>query len=341
MKINFLLPHLKLSGGIHVAMTFADLLARRGHQLIVVAEDKSMKRYLRIFFSGHHPLLPNNSAVKVMRVKDFAELPDADIFFADSWRVALKLYNLKTKAAKFQYLQHDERLYHGNPAEVEEVYRLPLKKFVNATWIYDALKKIGQDSVILFNAVDCELFNPDKRSRPNDDKEIKILLLHHTYGWKGTQDGISIVNDLKKKYQNVKLVLYGTRTKKIDLPYDEYHYDATGKDLARIFANSDIYLGCSIDDSRPIAHRWAMASGAALAIYNNMSVQDYALNGETALIAKKGDTQDLTKKAEEFIRNPDIREKIANNALAYVRGLPTWEQLTDKLENIFKEVILK
>lgn len=341
MKINFLLPHLKLSGGVHVTMTFADLLARRGHQVIVAVEDKSMKRYLRIFFSAHHRLLPNNSAVKIIKVKDFAKLPEADVFFADSWKVAQKLYELNIGAATFQYLQHDERLYHGNPAEVEKVYRLPLKKFVNATWIYDALKKIGQDSVILFNAVDCELFNPDKRSRPNDDKEIKILLLHHTYGWKGTQDGISIVNDLKKKYPNAKLVLYGTRTKKIDLPYDEYYYDATGEDLARVFANSDIYLGCSIDDSRPIAHRWAMASGAALAIYDNMSVQDYASNGETALIAKKGDAQNLSQKLEEFIVNPDIRKKIANNALAYVRDLPSWEDLTNKLENIFKEAILK
>ena len=340
MKINFLLPHLKLSGGVHVTMMFADELSKRGHNVIVVAESKRPTRYIWNLFN-FHPLSPSNSRVRILRVENFSDLPDADIFFADSWKVADKLHAINTRSAKFQYIQHDERMYHGDPAVVEEVYRLPLKKLVNATWIHEIFKKeLNQETEILFNAVDCDLFNPNKRNRKNDDKDIRVLVLHHDYGWKRTKEGVDIARKLQKTHPNVKLILYGTRMKKIDVPCDEYHYNAVGEKLARLFANSDIYLGCSIDDSRPIAHRWAMASGSALAIYDNVSVADYALDRKTALIAKKGDVKDLSMKLEELVANPALRKTIADNALMFVRSLPTWQELTDKLENIFKEAIL-
>lgn len=340
MRINFLLPHLKLSGGVHVTITFADELSKRGHEVIVAVESESPTRYIRNLFNNH-PLLPTRSKVKIIRVKNFAELRRPDVFFADSWKVAKKLYDLHPSGATFQYVQHDERLYHGNPKDVGAVYRLPIKKFVNATWLHEIFKKeFNQETEILFNAIDCGLFSPNKRDRDSGDKDIRILVLHHDYGWKGTKNGVDIVRALQKKYPAVKLILYGTRMKNIDVLHDEYHYNVVGENLARLFANSDIYLGCSIDDSRPIAHRWAMASGAALAMYDNVSSHDYARDGQTALIAKKGDVEDLSKKLEELIVNQDLRKKIAGNALVYVRSLPSWENISDRLEDIFKQAIL-
>ncbi|OGN40021.1 MAG: hypothetical protein A2457_03920 [Candidatus Yanofskybacteria bacterium RIFOXYC2_FULL_44_13] len=231
-------------------------------------------------------------------------------------------------------------MYHGDPAIVDKVYRLPFKKFVNGTWLYEIFKnEFNQETEVLFNAVDCDLFNPRKRDRRPDDTTIRVLMLHHDYKWKRTKEGVAIVRNLQKKYPNVRLILYGTRIKNINESCDEYHYDVVGEKLARLFANSDIYLGCSIDDSRPIAHRWAMAACAALAIYDNVSVGDYVHDRETALIAKKGDAEDLSNKLEELIAYPNLRRKIANNALIHVRNLPTWQELTDKLENVFRESV--
>ena len=333
MKINFLLPHLKLSGGVHVVLTFADELSQRGHDVVVAVESESPTRYIRNLFHGH-PFLPAHSKVKIARVKSFSDLQVADVFFADSWKVAEKLHALKVNGAKFQYVQHDERMYHGNHADVDQVYRLPIKKFVNATWLQEIFKKeFNTKTEILFNSVDCELFHPNKRNRKAGDSDIRILMLHHDYSWKGTQEGVRIVKALQKKYPEIKLILYGTRLKEIDVPHDEYYYNCFGEKLAHLFANSDIYLGCSMDDSRPIAHRWAMASGTSLVMYDNVSSGDYSLDGTTALIAKKGDEEDLSKKLEEMIVDLDLRKRTTKAALTFVRGLPTWKELTDKLEH--------
>ncbi|MGD0976847.1 MAG: glycosyltransferase family 4 protein [Minisyncoccia bacterium] len=340
MTINFLLPHLKPSGGVSVSITFADELSKRGHIVVVAVESRSWTRYFKNLYNNH-PLLSKNSKAKLIRVKSFADLPDADIFFADSWKVAKKLYGLSTKGAKFEYVQHDERMYHGDPKTVEEVYRLPLKKMVNATWLYKIFKEeFNEETEILFNAIDCNLFNPNKRDREPNDKYVKVLILHHDYKWKGTKEGVEIVQNLKRKYPELKLILFGTRQGKIDYFCDEYHYNVFGENLAKLFANSDIFLGPSIDDSRPLPHRWAMASGSALSIYDNVSTDDYVLNGTTALIAEKGNKENLSAKLEQLITDPDLRKKIAGNALEYVRQLPTWAELTDKLENIFRRAIL-
>lgn len=341
MTINFLLPHLKPSGGIHVSMTFAEELSKRGHTVVVAVESKSWTRYFRNLFNGH-PLLPKNTRIKLVRVKNFSDLPGADIFFADSWKVARKLYNLNVRGAKFEYVQHDERMYHGDPKAVEEVYRSPIKKMVNATWLYRIFKEeFNEETEILFNAIDCNVFNPNKRDREPSDKDIRVLMLHHDYEWKGTKDGVEIIQNLKEKHPNVKLVLFGTRQGEINYPCDEYHYNVFGENLAKLFANSDIFLGPSIDDSRPLPHRWAMASGSALAIYDNVSADDYAFDGKNAMVAEKKNKEDLSKKLEELITNPELRIKIAQNALEYVRELPTWSELTDKLENIFKREVNK
>lgn len=341
MRINFLLPHLKLSGGISVSISFAHELSLRGHEVFLIVESRSPSRYLRNMFTSH-PLLPKHSAVRIVRVRSFSDVPDDGVYIADSWQVAQKLHAMKVSGKKFHYIQHDERMHHGERDIVEKVYRLPLVKFVNASWLQRVFKEeLNQETILLFNAIDCELFNPNRRTRTEDDTSIRIAVLHHDYAWKGTKDGVEIVQRLKEKYpeKDIKLILFGTREKDISYPCDEYYYNAVGADLATLFANSDIYIGPSFDDSRAILHRWVMASGCAMAIYDNVSVDDYAFHGETALIAKKGDVEDLLEKTEMLVVDEVLRKNIARNAVEYVLKLPTWKELTDQLENILKEAL--
>jgi len=333
MRINFLLPHLKPSGGVTGDLGHAHELSKRGHQITVAIENRSISRYYRNIFNSH-PLLPKDSRVRIRHVKSFDDLPDADIFFADSWKVAKKLYNLDKKGLKFEWVQHDERLYHGDPKKVEEVYRLPLIKMVTATWLKDLFRKeFNYDAEVLFNAIDCILFHPRSEKRPDND--IRILLLCHDFAWKGTKEGVEIVQNLKKKYPNIKLILFGTREGKIEYAYDEYHFNLFREKLAELFRSCDIFLGPSWYEGLNLPPRWAMASSCAVVTYDNGSSRDYAFDGETALVAERKNKNELSRKLEELINNQALREKIARQGLEYVRKMPTGEELAIKLETIF------
>ena len=182
-----------------------------------------------------------------------------------------------------------------------------------------------------FRAVSCA---PSKRTRSPNDDLIKVLVLHHDYEWKGTKEGVEIVNALKGKYPNVRLVLFGTREEKITYACDEYYYKLYGDDLARMFANCDIFLGPSWDEGLNFPPRWAMASGCAVVTYSNGSSEEYAFDGDTALVAERKNKIDLSKKLESLIVDAKLRQRIAKRGTEYVRKMPTWDALTDILENI-------
>ncbi len=347
MKITFLLPHLKPSGGVNADITFAYKLSKRGHQVFVAVRVPGIFRNFVKHPLTHiktllnmHSLIPNDSKVKLMMVESFDEIPESDIYFADSWEMASELYKLKRDGLKFQYIQHDERMYHGNPEEVDKVFRLPMKKIVDATWLAKIFKdEYGYDADLLFNAIDYDNFYPSKI--PKSDNDIRIMLLHHNFAWKGTKEGVEVVNKLKEKYKNVKLILFGTRERKIEYICDEYHFNVFNEKLADLFRSIDIYVCPSWDEGLCFPPRWAMASGKALVTYDNGSSQDYAFDGDTALVARKKDKEDLYKKIEMLIANPELRSKIAKRGLEYVRSMPNWDQLTDKLENILKGELSK
>jgi glycosyltransferase involved in cell wall biosynthesis len=54
-----------------------------------------------------------------------------------------------------------------------------------------------------------------------------------------------------------------------------------------------------------------MACGAALVTYDNGGCQDYARDGETALVARRRDVGDLAVKLERLATDASLREKIA------------------------------
>jgi glycosyltransferase involved in cell wall biosynthesis len=337
MKITFLLPHLKLSGGAFAPIVFAHRLSLRGHQVTVAVESKSWTRYVHNLFS-YHALLPLFSRVRIVRVNDFSELTDGDAFIAVAWQTAKKLHFLNIHARKFYYIQHDERLYHGDPASVEETLRYPLVHIANASWLQSMLKQEFNEEVpLLINAVDCSQFHPSNRTRNTDDDVIKILVLHHDYVWKGTREGVQAVKTLQIKYPKVKLVLFGTREKKIEYTCDEYYFKLHGDSLARLFANTDIFVGSSWDEGLNFPPRWAMASGCAVVTYSNGSSDDYAFDGQTALVAERKNTEDLVRKLELLVVDVALRKQLAKQGMEYVRNMPTWEALTDILEDIVTE----
>jgi hypothetical protein len=335
MKIIFLLPHLKISGGIRIILGYADRLSTIGHNIIVASEYGGFKRFIYNFLNKTHPFLSRESKVKLLTIKHFNDLPKADIVVGDSWSVAQKLYYSKAQGVKFHTIQHDERLYHGPRYKVEQVYKLPMKKIVVSSWLKEVLKnEYGSNPELLLNPIDRNLFYPQREK--SNDKYLKILMLHHNYKWKGTEEGVSVVQELKKKYTNIKLILFGVREKKISLPYDEYYYNLPQEKLAWLYSRADIYLCPSWDEGSGLPSMEAMACKCALVTYDNGGSRDYAFSGKTAMVAKRRDVNDLKNKLELLIKDDKLRSRMAENGYNFIQQMPTWEEQIKKIENIFK-----
>lgn len=319
-------------------LIYAHLLSQSGNDVVVVVESKRWLRRIAANVLQRKPSWFSDCSARILRMRRFEEsrLAPCDVVVASHWQGAMLLRDYSEKMGiKFHFIQHDERLYHGAP---EEIGLLPLKKIVVSSWLQEIMKKdYHANSDLVLNTVDRNLFHPVSSKKNNS--VIRILLLHHNYEWKGTKEGVEIVQNLKERHKNVQLVLFGSRRENIDVPCDEYHYSVSQDKLAEIYSGCDIFLCPSWDEGFGLPSLEAMACRCAVVTYDNGGSRDFAFHEKTALVAKRKDKDDLMRQLERFVVDGNLRRTIAENGYQFVQSMPTWEEQAKKLEDIFRKAI--
>ncbi len=341
MKINFLLPHLKIAGGVRIGLNYAQLLSEMGHDVTVITITKvtwrrvlsNAIRYKIKWYKGFKP--------KVLKVDSFSEdnIPDADIIIGCDFASSddMNKYSSK-KGKKIQFIMHDERLYHGKKEEVEKSYSFKNNKITISKWLQGVIKTdFNQDSLHLLTPVDYNLFHKVDIKKNKD--EVRILMLHHIYDWKGVKEGMEAIEYIKSKYKNIKLVLFGVRSEKPDIDCDEYHYNMSQDKLAGLYAGCDIFLCPSWYEGLGMPAMEAMACGSAVVTFDTGGSRDYAFDGKTAFVAKHRDIEDLKKKLELAVTDVKLRQEIAERGYKFVtEDIDNWEESAKKLENFMNNV---
>jgi glycosyltransferase involved in cell wall biosynthesis len=342
MKISILAPHLRISGGTRIILTYAAQLSKRGHDVTVYVRSKNAfrRRVANVFHLGYPKWIGELHNLRVLRVPVFTDkyLEHADVLVATTYQSALAIKNVTSaKGRQFYLLQHDEGLYHGPRDLVDQAYNLPQRKIVIAKWLQQVIQeKTGQASELLINPVDLKLFH--KRGHMNSDGTVRILMLAHQYPWKGTDEGVEIVSELKKRYPQVRLIMYGSRSEKgEEYACDEYHYNLFKEDLAELYSSCDIFLCTSWDEGFGLPSLEAMACGVAVATYDTGGSREFAFHEKTALVAPRRDKQALSACVERLILDEGLRERIADAGNSYVRQMKGWEEQTAQLETLLDQ----
>jgi glycosyltransferase involved in cell wall biosynthesis len=338
LKITFLVPHLRIAGGVRAILTYADRLAGRGHEvtLVVPAQGRITSAWRNR--RGRGPEWMPGLRARVEWVGRWAAdtLPDGDVIVATAWQSAAVVAGAGGRCgAKFYLVQHYESLYHGDPAAVDATYRLPLAKVVISTWLRDIMReRFDAEAEVLVTPVDRELFHrvpvDVTTSRP------RVLMLHHEYAWKGVADGLAAVERVRPQVPGLRLVGFGVRPPRRALPYDEFHANPPQRELAALYSGCDIYLCPSWDEGLGMPPMEAMACGAALVTYDNGGCRDYARDGDTALVAPRRDVEALAAALARVATDPPLRVRLAAAGAARVTTAFEWERAVTRLEAVFR-----
>lgn len=338
MKINFIVPHTKIAGGVRIALNYAHFLGLKGHKVnIIVINPIGWRRFLANILNVKLKWFKNIQA-KILRVPALEEkyIPDADISVACDYTKAEVVNVLSDKKGKkFELVMHDERLYHGPKEDVQKSYEYPLQKIVISNWLKDIIKNdFHQDSDLLLTPVDFDLFH--KEDTQKKDNEVRILLLHHTYAWKGVKEGIEAIKNVKNKFPNVKLVMFGVRAENPEEECDEYHYNLPQEKLSWLYSSCDIFLCPSWYEGLGMPAMEAMACGSCVVTFDTGGSRDYAFDGRTAFVAEHRNLDQLIEKLSLAIKNKKLREEIAQNGYNFIHNdIENWEESTNRLESIF------
>ncbi len=339
MNITFLCPDLRISGGVRVILAFADRLAGRGHHVEVVVPAWRRLKALRRTLTGVGPTWLPKFRASVRWVNQWSphELPDGDVIVATAWPTAPSVAEAPPRCgAKFYLIQGYESLFLGPPSVVDATYTLPLRKIVVSTWLGDIMReKFGSQAEVLIPPVDLGLFHPVPVSigtpRP------RVLMLHSEAPWKGVADGLQAVAGVKRKVPQIRLIGFGVKAPRRNLPYDEFYLNLPQEELKYLYSGCDIYLCPSWDEGLGLPSMEAMACGAALVTYDTGGCRDYARDGETALVARRRDIADLAAKLEMMAVDVELRARIGAAGSAFVCTAFDWDRAVRRMEELFED----
>ena len=264
-------------------------------------------------------------------------LPEGDVVVATAWQSAGVVAGAPGRCGdKFYLVQHYESLYHGNAEAVDATYRLALRKIVISTWLGDVMReRFGSEAPVLVTPVDRELFHPVPVSVTTSGP--RVLMLHHDYPWKGVADGLAAVERVRPRVPGLRLVGFGLKPPRRPADWDEFHVNPPQGALAALYSGCDIYLCPSWDEGLGMPPMEAMACGAALVTYDNGGCRDYARDGETALVAKRRDLDELAAKLEQLAAEPQLRARLAAAGAALVMTAFDWDRAVERLEQLFQQ----
>jgi len=197
------------------------------------------------------------------------------------------------------------------------------------------------------NGTDVSVFNPYNRSdawrRKIGAGNKPILLFVSRLVWeKDLRVLADMYNQLRKTRNDFEMVLVGDGHARTELetmmPDAHFLGFKTGKELAEIYASSDIFVFPSTTETFGLVTVEAMASGlvpVAAKMGGAVGIIEENISG---LFSKPLSAVDMRLQVERLLDNPDERKQLAKNAVKQAHKFD-WERILDKLFESYENVI--
>ena len=355
MKVTFLLPNhaRKASGGARVVYQYANGLAGRGHEVVVVhaallepwqyRPGLNLRREPKVVARGvMDAVQPRPRGVDWQDVdprvrREYvttlapAHVPNADVVVATAWRTAESVVRYPaTKGVQHYLVQHYET-WDAARRRVDATWMAPLRKIVIAGWLLEQGRALGAvDMVQVPNAVDHDRF---RLLRPVRGRPRRVAMLWSPAPVKGGPDGIRALESARRAVPDLQAVLFGVRPRPSHLPaWVDYVHNPTPTRLVEdVYNGSAVYLCPSRSEGWHLPPAEAMACGCAVVSTDQGGVRDYARHCRTALLSPVGDHAALGWNLAQLLADESERTRLAEAGNRLIRTF-TWDRSVDSFE---------
>jgi len=354
MKINIILPYFPKSpgGGVKVMYEYAKRFANKGHDVVVyhsmqtpytfLSNESKLSmywKYIRHFITGRVHKGPN--WLEFPATVRFAEIPyvsnsfvrKADVCFSTWWATAFDIAKLDaTKGRKVNLIQDYEVIMTDRKDLVHESYHLEMKHVVISDYLSEILKQqTGREVPLVKNGIDLERYvckTPIEERNP-----YSIIMLYANHERKGSKYGLKALENLKRKYPQLEVVLFSVDEKPSWIP-EWISYHRQPKNLVDLYNQSSIFLSPSIQEGFGLPPMEAMACGCACVCTDIRGHAEHSKNEETALLSEPANSESIEKCIERLLDDNYFRIALARQAQSNIRTFD-WELSANKMLEIF------
>jgi glycosyltransferase involved in cell wall biosynthesis len=360
VKITFVLPDYANhpTGGFKVVYEYANHLVRNGHTATIVylcSAKRSTSRHFplslfsrlerqraRLAYKRGKPKISWYSLHKDVRLVKATDLkarhvPNADAIFATAWQTASRVSECPNeKGAKF-YLVMDFAPWLGDKYELEQTWRLPLKKISISSWLAELITQAGvpnEDVQAIPIAVDHDRFRVvnNVAERPK-----RVIMLYSPTAYKRSKLGLSTLLRCKAEVMNLEATFFGpVKERPSGLPsWIEYYGQVSESQLIILYNAASVCLCSSAAEGFALPPAEAMACGCAVVTTDCGGNRDYAEHEKTALVSDPDDFTSLVSNTLRLLSDENLRVKIALAGRERMMDF-TWEKSTRQLTEFIR-----
>ena len=197
----------------------------------------------------------------------------------------------------------------------------------------------------------------DRLSPPARRETQTILFAGRLIDWKGAEFLIRAIPKVLGQKPHTRVLIIGSGPEKgrlIDLAarlnlHDavEFKEQVPQKELVRYYSRSDVFVLPSIRNDKGeteglgVVLLEAMACGVPVIGSRVGGIPDIIKHGDTGLLVKEKDPDDLSEKLILLLSDRRLREKLIQKGLEFVEQNFSWDKISDRFINTYQDVLKK
>jgi len=357
LKINFILPFYSSRpiGGLKVAYEYANQLAARGHLVSVIhprfmrnidVNRSPLRSIQTAAFNARNILAPRSGlqwqtldkSVRILHVSEptAGNVPDADFVFATAWQTAEYVAGYPPEKGERFYIFMDFEPWIAPADQLEETWRMPLRKITISNWLYGKVREVEPDDTRLINipiGIDLGMYRAmvGINQRPN-----RVAMFYSLAPSKNSTCGLAAIEKCKAQHPNLEATFFGANSRRRPKGIPDwivYRGNVSQAELVQIYNSARVFVCSSIAEGFGLPGAEAMACGCAVASTDCGGNREYAVHSVNSLLSPAGDADALAANIARLLSNETLRVEIAERGRRMIQNF-TWERSTDHLEKV-------
>jgi hypothetical protein len=316
------------SGGQNTITRFARHLKESGHDVTFY------------IYEGIHPqsvaearkILKESFKLDIA-VKKIAQYNESDALIATGWETAYPVFNIKTKAHKFYFVQDFEPLFYGYGSKAilaENTYKMGFYGITAGRWLTKKVSEYGMSADYFDFGADPAIYRPADIKSMKKDKKI-VFYARPVTERRAFELGIIALDIFHKKHPEYTIEFIGWDVSNYKIPFPYVNRGILShKELADLYQESVACLVLSLTNVSLLPLE--LLAAGCIPVMNEGENNSLVLGDNENICYAPANPIQLAEELSKVVKAKDV-EKKAINASESVKTL-SWDSSYSKMESI-------